>query len=192
MALLQSSESAATIAPAAAPSRNSPASGIERDILELFDALRARLIRYLTGFMLAVPDAEEIVQETFLALFQHLRQGGPRDNLKGWLFRVAHNLALKKRYRERREYQNLSVSLPAEDLVLDPGLNPEDQLASRQTRAKLMAVVQALPEQDRQCLILRAEGLRYREIAGVLDMSLGSISISLGRSLARLSRAAGR
>jgi RNA polymerase sigma-70 factor (ECF subfamily) len=192
MALLQSSESAATIAPAAAPSRNSVASGIERDTLELFDALRDRLIRYLTGFMLTVPDAEEIVQETFLALFQHLKQGGRRDNLKGWLFRVAHNLALKKRYRERREYQNLGVSLPAEDLILDPGLNPEDQLVSRQMRATLMAVVQALPEQDRQCLILRAEGLRYREIAGVLDMSLGSISISLGRSLARLSRAAGR
>jgi RNA polymerase sigma-70 factor (ECF subfamily) len=53
-------------------------------------------------------------------------------------------------------------------------------------------VVQALPEQDRRCLFLRAEGLRYREIAAILDMSLGAVSLSLGRSLARIARAAER
>jgi RNA polymerase sigma-70 factor (ECF subfamily) len=49
-----------------------------------------------------------------------------------------------------------------------------------------------LPEQDRRCLFLRAEGLRYREIAGILDMPLGTVSLSLGRSLARIARAAER
>ena len=43
-----------------------------------------------------------------------------------------------------------------------------------------------LPEQDRRCLYLRAEGLRYREISTILDMSLGSVSLSLERSLARM------
>jgi RNA polymerase sigma-70 factor (ECF subfamily) len=53
----------------------------------------------------------------------------------------------------------------------------------------LQSVLRALPEQDQWCLSLRAEGLRYREIAEVLDISLASVSVSLGRSLARLSRA---
>ena len=52
----------------------------------------------------------------------------------------------------------------------------------------LADVVGALPEQDRRCLFLRAEGLRYREIAETLDMSLGAVSISLARSLARIAR----
>jgi RNA polymerase sigma-70 factor (ECF subfamily) len=52
-----------------------------------------------------------------------------------------------------------------------------------------MAVVEALPDLDRRCLVLRAEGLRYREIAGVLDISLGAVSLSLGRSMARIARA---
>ena len=167
-------------------------SAAEQDVLSLFDALQEPLLRYLTSFMLPAPDAEEVIQETFLALFQHLQRGGSRDNLKGWLFRVAHNLALKKRNRDRRDYQNLGVSLPAEDLVPDPGMNPEDQFAARQLHVRLVAVVQALPEQDRQCLILRAEGLRYREISEVLNMALSSVSDSLGRSLARISRAAER
>ena len=55
-----------------------------------------------------------------------------------------------------------------------------------------MAILQALPEQNRWCLYLRAEGLRYREIAEVLDMSLGSVSLCLERSLARVARAAER
>jgi RNA polymerase sigma-70 factor (ECF subfamily) len=185
------SELAAALAPAE-PDRARQTTGPEQEVLCLFDALQDRLFRYLASFMLSVPDAEEIIQETFLALFQHLRRGRSRDNLKGWLFRVAHNLALKKRYRDRRDHQNLGGALPAKDVVPDPGLNPEDQFAARQMHAKLMAVVGALPEQDRQCLILRAEGLRYREIAEVLDMSLSSVSVSLGRSLARISRAAER
>jgi RNA polymerase sigma-70 factor (ECF subfamily) len=56
----------------------------------------------------------------------------------------------------------------------------------------LLAVVDALPDDDQSCLRLRAEGLRYREIAAVLNMSLGAVSISLTRSLARLMRADGR
>lgn len=180
------------MAPASALTRTRQSSAAEDAVLELFDALQDRLFRYLASFMLAVPDAEEIIQETFLALFQHLRRGGSRENLKGWLFRVAHNLALRKRCRDRRNHQNLGGCFAAEDVVPDPGLNPEDQFAARQTQARLMAVVQALPELDRQCLILRAEGLRYREIAEVLDMALSSVSVSLGRSLARISRAAER
>jgi RNA polymerase sigma-70 factor (ECF subfamily) len=84
------------------------------------------------------------------------------------------------------------VTLPPEEAVIDPAPNPEDQLAARQERTVLLAVVDALPEQDRRCLFLRAEGLRYREIAEVLEISLSSVSVSLGRSLARISRAAGR
>jgi RNA polymerase sigma-70 factor (ECF subfamily) len=76
--------------------------------------------------------------------------------------------------------------------LVDPAPNPESQAADRQKQQRLAAVLRALPEQDRHCLFLRAEGLRYREIAKVLDISLGAVSLSLGRSLARMARAAER
>lgn len=71
----------------------------------------------------------------------------------------------------------------------DAGPNPEEQMAHGQRMERLRAVVHALPEQDRCCLYLRAEGLRYREIASALGISLGAVSIALARSLARLARA---
>jgi RNA polymerase sigma-70 factor (ECF subfamily) len=171
----------------AAPSRGSE---LEHEVVAWFDQLRDRLARYVIGFGLPVADAEEVIQETFLSLFEHLRKGRPKDNLRGWLFRVAHNLALKRRYDGRR---TASLSEHAiEDVSIDPSPNPEEQSVAQQSRRRVHAVVQALPERDRRCLDLRAEGLSYREIAEVLDMSLGGVSVSLARSLARIARATDR
>jgi RNA polymerase sigma-70 factor, ECF subfamily len=168
-----------------------PSAG-EQEVILLFDELRSRLLRYLLAFGLPSPDGEEVIQDVFLALFQHLRSGRSRENLRGWIFRVAHNLGLKRRMAKSREASSAAGNLEflAANRV-DPAENPEEQFLTSQRRERLQAVLRALPEQDQWCLSLRAEGLRYREIASVLDMSLGSVAASLGRSLARLSRADG-
>jgi len=162
--------------------------GLAEDVISLFDRFRAPLLRYLSGFGLALQDSEDVIQEVFLSLFTHLRNGKPRDNLRGWLFRVAHNLALRQRVRVRRDLEIHATG--AEELAVDPGPGPEDQMAHNQTRRRVLSVVGALAEQDRRCIFLRAEGLRYREIASVLDISLGAVSLSLSRTLARIARSA--
>lgn len=167
-------------------------SDIECRMVGLFDEVRVPLLRYLSAFPLALPDAEDVVQEAFLSLFQQLQRGKSHHNVRGWLFRAVHNLAIKKSTRSRNESDKSSSLVPVEESVIDPGLNPEDQFAFNQRQKRLMSVVRALPDQHRLCLYLRAEGLRYREIAEILDMSLGAVSIALGRSLAHLSRAAER
>ena len=159
-------------------------SALEQEVTALFDELRNPLLRYLLSFGLSAQDGEEVVQEVFLALFRHLREGKPRQNLRGWLFRVAHNLGLKKRNQGGRGPESQEGS---EDAV-DPSPNPEVQAVSKQAHRKLLAVFGALPEQDQRCIVLRSEGLRYREIAEVLNMSLGSVAQSLERSLARIAR----
>jgi RNA polymerase sigma-70 factor, ECF subfamily len=158
-------------------------SKLEEEVVALFEQHRSSLLRYLLSFRIATPDAEEIVQEVFLSLFQHLRRGKSRANLHGWVFRVAHNLALKNRARAQR----LWPAVPGDQMDRAPG--PEEQLADLQRQDRLLAVVKALPESDRCCLSLRAEGLRYREIAEVLGISLGAVANSLEKSLSRLSRA---
>ena len=168
-------------------------STLEEEVAGLFERLRDRLLRYLLSFGLCLPDGEEVIQEVFLSLFLHLQQGKPRDNLRGWAFRVAHNLALKRRIQSNGTFLNLAGQAgSADDLLIDPSPNSEDQMASSQQQRRLWAVLRALPEQNRRCLALRAEGLSYREIAEVLGISLGAVSNLLCRSLARLERAAER
>jgi RNA polymerase sigma-70 factor (ECF subfamily) len=160
---------------------------LEYEIVDLFTQFRSPLLRYVAALGLPIADGEEVVQEVFLALFQHLRQGKPRTNLRGWVFRVGHNLALKQRMRNgRRERLHGSEFAPSEHFAPEP--NPEEFLAGIRRREKLLALIETLPETERCCLYLRAEGLRYRQIAEVLDISLGGVSETLGRALARLSK----
>lgn len=184
------SDSRALSGPVPFGGRAERAGALEQEVVGLFDQLRDPLFRYLLTFGLAGADCEEVIQEAFLALVQHLQRERSRRNLRGWLFRVAHNQALKRRQRHREE--SLAELESAEQMVADPRPDPEAEAASGQMHARLQAVLRALPEQDRHCLSLRAEGLGYREIAEVLEMSLGAVSISLGRSLARIARAAER
>jgi RNA polymerase sigma-70 factor, ECF subfamily len=167
-------------------------SEIEREVMDLFDQFRNPLLRYVLSLGIPVHDAEEIIQEVFLSLFRHLQLRRSQKNLRGWIFRVAHNLTLKQRHANQKLRDQTASGWSAAEEQRDPAPNPEEVMSSAQRRRRLLAVVQALPETDQGCLRLRAEGLRYREIADALGMSLGAVSISLTRSLARLFRADGR
>jgi RNA polymerase sigma-70 factor, ECF subfamily len=164
-------------------------SEIEREVMELYEQFRDPLLRYALSLGIPLHDAEEVIQEVFLSLFRHLQLRRSRANLRGWLFRVTHNLGLKQLYMNQRSDAKKASDWTIAKEQLDPSPGPEEELSSAQRRHRLLAVVHALPETDQCCLRLRAEGLRYREIAAVLGMSLGAVSISLTRSLARLIRA---
>src|SRR5271163_109931 len=161
-------------------------SEIECEVIHLFDLFRNPLLRYGLSFGLSVHDAEEVTQDVFLALFRHLQRGKSRRNLRGWIFRVAHNLALKQRATNKRIQAALDDDSTIAHAKPDAAPDPEEQMTSGQTLQRLRTVLRALPEQDRCCLSLRAEGLRYRDIAAALGISLGAVSIALTRALARI------
>lgn len=165
---------------------NRAPSALEQQITELFERYRVNLLRYLCCLGLPVHDSEEIVQEVFLLLFQHLRREKSRENLRGWLFRVAHNLGLKRRAAIQRQNQFSVTGKMFPDGCAAPEASPEQQILFRQRQQHLLAVVQALSPQDRYCLYLRSEGLQYREIAEILSISLGGVAKSLSRTLQRL------
>ena len=162
---------------------------IRAEVLSLHYEFRNRLFRYVLCLGVYPQDGEDLIQEVFLSLFRHLRSGKSRTNLPGWMFRVAHNLALKQRNSRSRQQARTELESRCREKQFDPAMNPEEQLAEAQRQQRLLATVRALPEQDQWCLSMRAEGLRYREIADALGMSLGSVSNSLARSIARLARA---
>jgi RNA polymerase sigma-70 factor (ECF subfamily) len=161
---------------------------LQRDVLVLFDRFRDPLLRYVVACGIAVTDGEDVVHDVFLSLFRHLQRGGSRSNLQGWVFRVAHNLALKRRARMRREANHLHRDLHSAFLVIDPQPGPELRLVEREHRQRLRRVLNALPERERLCLRLRHHGLRYREIAKVLGISLGAVAKLLAHAIGRLER----
>ncbi len=168
---------------------------LQVEVLALFDELRDRLLRYAVSFGLPVHDGEDVLQEVFLALFRHLSAGRARENLHGWAYRTTHNLALKRRAAMQHEWRRVQEPQVLPDGQADPvaGLfdtspGPEEQLIFRERQERMRAVFKALPESDQVCLRLRADGLRYREIATTVGISLGSVAASLARSFRRLER----
>ncbi|QOY87676.1 RNA polymerase sigma factor [Paludibaculum fermentans] len=157
------------------------------EVVRFFTELRTPLLRYLYTLGLPLSEGEDVAQETFLALHRHLLEGKPRDNLHGWVFRVARNLALKRLQRAAT-----TGGEPDFHDLTDPAPNPEQQAVRTQQQRAIQSVIAALPDLDRQCLYLRAEGLRYRDIAQALDISLGSVAQALSRALDKLARAAQR
>lgn len=140
-------------------------------VAEAFTELREPLGRYLLTLGMNRPEAEEVVQETFLRLCRHQAAKGAQPNLRGWIFRVAHNLA-RDEYRRRRR----RPAEPLEEVSRDPGASPEQQAIADERAVRLMAALNRLPERQRECLHLRAEGLRYREIAEVLGAGVSTVA----------------
>ncbi|MGA7629981.1 MAG: sigma-70 family RNA polymerase sigma factor, partial [Terriglobales bacterium] len=95
-------------------------SDIEREVMELFEQFRSPLLRYALSFGVPVHDGEEIIQEVFLALFRHLQSGKSRRNLRGWIFRVAHNLTLKQRYANQKSLDGMAFDSTIAERQPDP------------------------------------------------------------------------
>lgn len=169
---------------------NRPRSAAEVETLVLFDEVGPGLYRYLRSRGLADDVADDVVQETFLALFRHLSLGRPRDNLRGWVFEVGRRLGSKSRAQTVRRRNVEAPWVPAvAATAVAPGGTPETTIIADRRYARLQRVVAALPDRDRQCLLLRAEGLRYRDIAQVLGVSLGGVAKALARALGRIANA---
>jgi RNA polymerase sigma-70 factor, ECF subfamily len=155
-----------------------------RETLRRFDELRDPLRRYLMCAGASAADADDAVQETFLRLYRQLEKNGELANLSGWLFQVARNYLRDERKSARRQR---TVPL---DGAMDreaAGSSPEHSALSDERTERLRTAIEKLPRQQRECMLLRSSGLRYREIAEILGISTSSIGPLVQRAVARLS-----
>jgi RNA polymerase sigma-70 factor (ECF subfamily) len=167
------------------PQEGSRKQAARRIAAALFTELRDPLSRYLLHIGIGPADIEEIVQEAFLKLFRHLCAGGEETNLRGWIFRVAHNIAANDRRRRRRMEPQDTEALFGH-VAVDPGSGPECLVLEDERRKRLQRALDRLPEIQRACIHLRAEGLKYREIAEVLGIGVTTVADYLKRALEQL------
>jgi RNA polymerase sigma-70 factor (ECF subfamily) len=160
---------------------------LQERVGRLFEEARDDVYRYLLTLGLHPPRAQEAVQEVFLRLYSTLRKGEDIENWRAWVFRVAHNYGLKVRERQ------------ASEEPFDPGLaskltargdDPESELLERERMLRFHHAVEGLSEQQKRCLFLRMEGLRYPEIGAALGISASAVGEFLRRAMARLKKGA--
>ena len=153
------------------------------EVTALYRELRKPLLRYLVCLGLSGDEAQDVVQDTFLGLQRHMNAGGEEDNIRGWLFRVAHNLA---RNRQASYHRRFAEPLHTELEILAQQATPEQAMLEKEKYRRLFSAIRELAGSERECLLLRASGLRYREIAEVLGMATSTVADSVERAVRKL------
>ena len=155
----------------------------------------ARVYRVAVGITRNPADAEEVVQDVFLSLFEKIGAFEERAALGTWLYRLATNSALLRRRGKRRELEvSLEDHLPAfkEDghragersfLLADWSATAEDGLLSGETHALVRRAIEVLPPHYRAVVVLRdIEELSNEETAEILNEPVSSVKSRLHRA----------
>ncbi|HLJ51339.1 MAG TPA: RNA polymerase sigma factor [Bryobacteraceae bacterium] len=156
---------------------------LQDEVAQLFLEARDDVYRYLMSLGLGPDQAQEGAQEVFVRLYATLKKGEVIQNPRAWIFRVAHNLGLKVRARQGT---HRSLDHDLESLLPGPLMDPEESLLKREQGARMRSAIQQLSDQQRRCLFLRMQGLRYPEIGAVLGIRASTVGEFLRRAISRL------
>ncbi len=137
-------------------------------------------------------EAEDLVQETLLRAYRFFHQYEAGTNIKAWLFRIMRNLVINRYRKRQREPETVDIGGVEATLeaLMKPSRSaeagsatPEQILVDGSVDEEIEKALAALPDEYRMVLLLAAmEGLSYREIAGVLEIPIGTVMSRLHRA----------
>jgi len=162
--------------------KQSKANKDEVDTLDINDLFHQHWDRICSVLFRLVGDwyeAEDLALDTFIRL--HQRPPNKRDNISGWLYRVAINLGLNTlRARKRRQqYEERAGVLNLLERTPD---NPAEVFEREMGRQQVHTVLSLIKPRSAKLLVLRYSGFTYAEIAAILKISAGSVGTLLARA----------
>jgi RNA polymerase sigma-70 factor (ECF subfamily) len=149
---------------------------------------RPVIFAYLRSLGAGPADAQELTQEVFLSYYVALRRGSQIAVRRAWLFTVASRLFLNLRRQQGAALVPFDDAREESLTISDRRQTPEDDVIKNERLQTLAEAIGTLSPQQQICLHLRAEGLRYHEIAEVLGVKVPTVSEFIRRALARLRR----
>ena len=155
-----------------------------RDVLPLVDQLYRAALRYTRR----PADAEDLVQETMVRAYSGFHRFTDGTNVRAWLFRVLTNTWISS-YRSAQRRPNEMLAGDVAEVWPTAGGNPSAELAVLEAMGDedVRKALQALPEGQRLVVYYAdVEGFRYKEIADILGVPLGTVMSRLHRGRANL------
>lgn len=182
--------------------------GDEEAFRGLVDAYHGSLLRLARIFLPSNAVAEEVVQETWMAVLEGLGSFEGRSSLKSWIFRILTNRAKTRAVREGRSLPFSTLTNPGEnEPAVDPSRfeangawaeppreweanTPEKLLMQHEALRRLQQAIMELPPNQRAVVTLRdVEGLDAAEVCNILEISETNQRVLLHRARSKLRRA---
>jgi len=159
------------------------ADGDSKALNDLYELSYKPIFALLLSYTQNYQDAEDLLQETFIKIYQGARLYNPRGNPMAWMMKIARNLFLSSRYHKSGQkitnYEELSNQIPF------------DVILQAEERLLIETMFRMLKVEERTVIVLHIiQGFKFREISEILDRPLGSVLSSYHRGLRKLKKAA--
>lgn len=164
-------------------------------IATLMQSYQHRLYRYMLRMVRQPSTAEDLFQQTWLRVMERAPSYDPRRSFEGWLFAIAHNLAID--HLRRRQPESLDQELPSGDTRADmtpsAGADALEHMLAEERQARVAEAVEELPALSREILTLRfEEEMKLEEIAEIMALPLGTVKTRLHRAIKSLQLSLGK
>jgi len=156
---------------------------------ELVGLFQKKIFRLAYGFFHDREDALEIVQETFMRVYEKIGSYRPEHSLQSWLYRLAYNLCVDyyRKFAKKRKLQDDFENVPERHLAQAEG--SQALWESRRTAAAIDQAVQGLSRKQQEVFILKyRQGMKLQQVAETMAVSLGTVKALHHRALRRIRR----
>lgn len=147
---------------------------------ELYEVSYRPLYAFLLSYTLNIEDAQDLLQDTYIQILKNCHMYREKGNPMAWIMKIAKNLFLMKSREEKEAVLNY------EDLENELGF---EDITNVDNRIVLEKMFELLSVEERNLIIMHdISGLKYREIAKLLDMPLGTVLSRYHRGIRKLQK----
>lgn len=159
---------------------------------QLVSVYQKQVFRLAYGFFRDRDDAMEIVQETFLRVYQKLDgfdENDGRTQFKNWVFRIAQNLCIDFYRKFRKQKADMKDIYEFDENTRGEDTHPEDKLDRETFRRNLEESVIKLPRRQKEVFMLKHyNGLKHHEVGEILELSVGTVKSLYHRAIQHLKK----
>ncbi len=161
------------------------AAGDEQAFRILVERWERPVFAFMVRMLGSREDAQDLVQETFMRMISAAGNYQASGQFQSWLFRIAGNQA-RSRLRRRKILRWLPFDHDRDDLPAHDA-SPLEELERAEIQAEMRRCIAKLPVRQREALLLKQyQGLKYREIAEAMDLSVAAVQMLLHRAMEAL------
>lgn len=163
------------------------AEGDERSFRTLFDALFPRLCQFAYSLVHTQDAAKDIVDEVFIRFWNNRAHIPQIDNLMVYLYKATKNAGLN--YLSRSAFRNMHEPFDGIEIVLKDEQDPESLLMNRELQGLIHEAIASLPPRCKMIFkLVREDGLKYKEVAEVLNLSIKTVDAQMVIAVSQIRR----
>lgn len=153
----------------------------------IIDRYQEKLRRYVGSIVRDIDKTDDVLQETFISIYQNINSFDPDRKFSSWIYRVAHNKAINEVRREK-----LFIGLDKIKEVSDESLDSkkiEKEIDEKKAKDETRKALDALPLKYKEVILLRYyEDKSYEEISDILRIPKSTVGVRISRGTKNLKR----